>query len=83
MATFNRREDRQAWQKSRQATRLVYQDTAGESFARAYGLRDQVRRASVSIMANIAAGFGRRSGKEFANFLNIAHGSVVDVQSHR
>ena len=47
-----------------------------------YGLRDQVRRASVSIMANIAEGFGRHSDKEFANFLNIAHGSVAEVQSH-
>jgi four helix bundle protein len=82
MATFNRLEDIQAWQKARQATRLVYQVTAEERFARDYGLRDQIQRASVSIMANIAEGFGRRSDKEFANFLNIAHGSVTEVQSH-
>ncbi|HEX8719384.1 MAG TPA: four helix bundle protein, partial [Pyrinomonadaceae bacterium] len=51
-------------------------------FAKDYGLRDQVRRASVSIMATIAEGFGRRSDKEFDNFLNMAHGSVSEVQSH-
>jgi four helix bundle protein len=82
MATFSRLEDIQAWQKARQVTRMIYQVTAGGEFAKDYGLRDQVRRASVSIMANIAEGFGRRSDKEFANFLNMAHGSVSEVQSH-
>ena len=82
MATFLKLEDIQAWQKARQVTRMIYQVTAGGEFAKDYGLRDQVRRASVSIMANIAEGFGRRSDKEFANFLNIAHGSVSEVQSH-
>jgi four helix bundle protein len=82
MATFSRLEDIQAWQKARQATRMIYQVTAGGEFGKDYGLRDQVRRASVSIMANIAEGFGRRSDKEFANFLNMAHGSVSEVQSH-
>jgi four helix bundle protein len=61
---------------------MIYEVTAEGRFATDYGLRDQVRRASVSIMANIAEGFGRRSDKEFANFLNIAHGSISEVQSH-
>lgn len=82
MATFNRFEDIQAWQKARRVTKLVYEMTAVGGFARDFGLRDQIQRASVSIMANIAEGFGRRSDKEFANFLNIAHGSVSEVQSH-
>ncbi len=82
MATFKRFEDIQAWQKARQVTRLVYEVTANKNFAKDYGLRDQIRRASVSIMANIAEGFGRHSDKEFANFLNIAHGSASEVQSH-
>lgn len=82
MATFKSLEDIQAWQKARQITRMVYEATVEGQFARDYGLRDQVRRASVSIMANIAEGFGRRSDKEFANFLNIAHGSISEVQSH-
>jgi four helix bundle protein len=82
MATFKNLEDIHAWQKARQVTRMIYEVTAEGGFARDYGLRDQVRRASVSIMANIAEGFGRRSDKEFANFLNIAHGSISEVQSH-
>jgi four helix bundle protein len=82
MAMFSRLEDIQAWQKARQVTRMIYQVTANGPFAKDYGLRDQIQRAGVSIMANIAEGFGRHSDKEFANFLNIAHGSVSEVQSH-
>jgi four helix bundle protein len=82
MATFKRFEDIQAWQKAREVTRMIYEITAYSRFAKDYGLRDQIQRASVSIMANIAEGFGRHSDKEFANFLNIAHGSVSEVQSH-
>lgn len=82
MATFKRFEDIKAWQKARKVTRIVYEVTAEARFSRDYGLRDQIRRASVSIMANIAEGFGRHSDKEFANFLSIAHASVSEVQSH-
>lgn len=82
MATFKRFEDINAWQKARQATRQIYEITSEGSFARDYGLRDQLRRASVSIMANIAEGFGRHSDKEFSHFLNLAHGSAAETQSH-
>ncbi len=82
MATFKKFEDIQAWQKARKATRKVYEATREGNFARDFGLRDQVQRASVSIMANIAEGFGRHSDKEFANSLNIAHASVSEAQSH-
>jgi four helix bundle protein len=82
MATFKKFEDIQAWQKARKATRKVYEATRESNFARDFGLRDQIQRASVSIMANIAEGFGRHSDKEFANFLNIAHASVSEAQSH-
>ena len=82
MATFTRLEDIQVWQKARELTRKIYEVTANGKFAQDYGLKGQIQRASVSIMANIAEGFGRRSDKEFANFLNIAHGSVSEVQSH-
>src|SRR6266536_1571092 len=82
MATFSRLEDIQAWQKARLLTKQVYKATANGKFAQDYGLRNQIQRASISIMANIAEGFGRRSDKEFANFLNMAHGSVAEVQSH-
>jgi four helix bundle protein len=82
MSTFKRFEDIVTWQKAREATKSVYMNTRDGEFARDFGLRDQLRRASVSIMANIAEGFGRRSDKEFANFLNMAHGSAAECQSH-
>jgi four helix bundle protein len=82
MPTFKRLEDIQAWQKARQVTRMIYGLTTNGMFAKDFGLRSQIQRASVSIMANIAEGFGRRSDKEFANFLNMAHGSVAETQSH-
>ena len=82
MPTFRRIEDIQAWQKARQATRMICELTGNGMFAKDFGLRNQIQRAVVSIMANIAERFGRRSDKEFANFLNMAHGSVSETQSH-
>src|SRR5437763_16866023 len=82
MATFTRLEDIQVCKKARQLTKKIYEITANGDFAKDYGLRNQIQRASVSIMANIAEGFGRRSDKEFANFLNMAHGSATEVQYH-
>jgi four helix bundle protein len=82
MAGFKKFEEIQAWQKARKATKRVYEVTTAGNFAKDFGLRDQIRRASVSIMANIAEGQGRYSNKEFANFLNIAHGSIAETQSH-
>jgi len=82
MATFSRLEDIQVWQKTRQLTKRIYKATENGRFSQDYGLRNQIQRASISIMANIAEGFGRRSDKEFANFLNMAHGSATEVQSH-
>jgi four helix bundle protein len=68
--------------EARQLTKQIYEATSNGRFAEDYGLRNQIQRASISIMANIAEGFGRRSDKEFANFLNMAHGSASEVQSH-
>lgn len=82
MAKIERFEDIQAWQKARELTKHVYDATKTTAFSKDFQLRDQIRRASVSIMANIAEGFGRKSKKEFANFLNMAHGSSAEVQSH-
>jgi len=82
MAKIERFEDIKSWQEARKLTAGVYEITRNGSFARDNALRDQLRRASVSIMANIAEGFGRRSNKEFSNFLNMAHGSTAEVQSH-
>lgn len=82
MGTFSKFEEIQAWQKARDVTLLIYKITANGSFSKDFGLKDQIRRASVSIMANIAEGHGRRTNIEFANFLNISRGSVAEVQSH-
>lgn len=82
MATFKRFEDIKAWQKARLLTSEVYRLTAGGLFSKDFGLRDQIRRSAVSIMANIAEGYGRRTNKEFSNFLIIAHGSTAETQSH-
>lgn len=82
MAGFKKFEEIVAWQKARKVTKRIYEVTSDGNFARDFGLRDQIRRAAVSIMANIAEGQGRFSVKEFANFLNIAHGSIAETQSH-
>lgn len=82
MATFKKFEDIQAWQKAREITKRVYFISNQGEFARDFSLRDQMKRASVSIMANIAEGHGRKSRSEFANFLNIARGSAIELQSH-
>ncbi|MBK9155546.1 MAG: four helix bundle protein [Chloracidobacterium sp.] len=82
MAGFERFEDIKAWQKAYDVTMQIYRCTSNGHFSRDFGLRDQIRRASVSIMANIAEGHGRRTNSEFANFLNLARGSATEVQSH-
>lgn len=75
-------EDLEVWQRARELTKSVYQLTARSEFSKDYGLRDQMRRASVSIMANIAEGFSRRGDKEFGQYLFIAKGSASELQSH-
>lgn len=82
MAKFNKFEEIQAWQKANDVTLRIYRLTSEGHFSRDFGLKDQIRRAAVSIMANIAEGHGRRTNAEFANFLNMARGSTAEVQSH-
>ncbi|MGB7201060.1 MAG: four helix bundle protein [Pyrinomonadaceae bacterium] len=81
MATILRFEDIDGWKMARELTKDVYSITANGSFAQDYGLRDQIRRAAVSVMSNIAEGFERDGNKEFCNFLSIAKGSVAEVRS--
>ena len=81
MGRIERFEDLIAWQKARELTRLIYLHTGDGSFARDFGLRDQIRRASVSLMSNIAEGFERGSRPEFHHFLVIAKGSCAEVRS--
>lgn len=82
MSKFSSFEEIKAWQKAHEITLKIYKITTNDKFAKDYGLRDQIQRSSVSIMANIAEGHGRRSNNEFANFLNIARGSVAETLSH-
>ncbi len=81
MALIERFEDIQAWQEARKLVKMIYALTNKDHFAKDYGMRDQIRRASVSAMANIAEGFDCDSKVEFARFLGIARRSAVEVQS--
>jgi len=74
-------EDLIAWQKARQLTVEIYRITAHGEFARDFGLRDQIRRAAVSVMSNIAEGFDRGSRGEFHQFLVVAKASCAEVRS--
>lgn len=81
MATITKFEQIDAWQKARVLTRHIYEITGQGKFARDFGLRDQIRRASVSSMSNIAEGFERGGNKEFIQFLSDAKGSAGEVKS--
>lgn len=81
MALIERFEDIRGWQEARQLTRNIYELTRNGLLSKDFGLRDQIQRASVSVMANIAEGFDCDSHKEFARFLGIARRSAVEVQS--
>jgi len=75
---IERFEDIIAWQKAKQLTLEIH---AVFKNCRDYGFRDQLQRAVISIMNNIAEGFERRTNKEFVNFLFIAKGSCGEVRS--
>lgn len=74
-------EDLIAWQKARGLTAEIYQAARQEKFARDFGLRDQICRAAVSAMSNIAEGFERNRPAEFQHFLSIAKASCGEVRS--
>jgi four helix bundle protein len=81
MASITKFEELYAWQEARKLVKAVYKITSDGAFAKDYGLRDQIQRASVSVMTNIAEGFDCESTAEFARFLGIARRSAVEVQS--
>ena len=83
MPMIQRFEDIQAWQEARNLVKMIYSLTDKEHFAKDFGMKDQIRRASVSAMTNIAEGFDCESKLEFARFLGIARRSAVEVQSLR
>jgi len=81
MATIEKYEDIDAWQKARELTKEGYACSGVGRFGKDYGLRDQIRRGIVSIMSNIAEGFERSSSAEFAQFLSIAKDSAGEVEA--
>jgi four helix bundle protein len=74
-------EDLESWKKSRRLTKRIYDATGTGRFTRDFGLKNQIRRASISILSNIAEGFERGGDKEFFQFLAMAKGSCGEVRA--
>lgn len=82
MATFRSVEEIDAWRKARELVKKVYAITKKSAFSKDYGPKDQIRRASISTMSNIAEGYERDGTREFIQFLSVAKGSTGEVKSH-
>ena len=74
-------EELEIWKDARALTRAIYQLTRDPKFAKDFGLRDQIRRAAVSVTSNIAEGFERGGNQEFIQFLYVAKGSCGEIRS--
>ncbi len=70
-----------AWQKSRELALSIYQATSTFPVSEQFGLTNQLRRAAVSIVSNIAEGFGRRTASDRAHFYDMARASLYEVQA--
>ncbi len=81
MATYESFEELQAWQKARELVNEIYSVSKHGMFPRNFPLRDQIRKAGVSIISNIAEGFDRGGTAEFVQFLSFAKGSAGEVRS--
>ena len=81
MAKIKKFEEIVSWKKARALANEVYEATSVGDFYRDFGLKDQVRRAPVSILSNIAEGFERGGDKEFLHFLSIAKGSCGELRA--
>ena len=81
MATIIRFEDIDAWKTARVLTNLIYKCSNMGEFSKDYGLRDQIRRASVSIMSNIAEGFESQTQAMFIKYLGLAKASAGELRS--
>jgi len=81
MSTITRFEEIEAWQTARELTKLIYSLTEESKFSRDFGLKDQIRRASVSIMSNISAGFESQTQPQFIRYLGLAKASAGEVRS--
>ena len=81
MAAITKFEEILAWQKARELNKIIYNESNSQNFNKDYALKDQIRKATISIMSNIAEGFERKSSKEFTYFLNVAKGSSGELRS--
>ena len=81
MSTIQKFEDIEAWKLARALINRIYDVTCTSAFSHDYALRDQIRRASISILSNIADGFERDGDREFLQFLFIAKGSCGEVRA--
>jgi len=81
MPTITRFGEIEAWQTARELTRLVYSVTDEGRLSRDFGLKAQIRRASVSVMSNIAEGFEGQTQALFIRYLGIAKASAGEVRS--
>lgn len=81
MAKFEKIEDIIVWQKGIELTNTIYSITSNIGFNKDFGLKDQIRRASVSIPSNIAEGFERNSINQFIYFLIVAKGSAGELRT--
>ncbi|MBE7536611.1 MAG: four helix bundle protein [Anaerolineales bacterium] len=79
MTTAKKFEELEVWQRSKELTNLIYKCSTDGAFARDFGLRDQMRRAAVSIMSNIAEGFESSTQSIFIQYLGRAKGSAGEV----
>jgi len=70
-----------AWQSARELTNRIYEISDGPAFRRDFGLKDQIRRAAISAMSNIAEGFDSRTTRLFVNYLGQAKASSGEVRS--
>ena len=82
MATILRFEDFECWQEARKFVKLIYELTKREKFRKDFELVSQIRRSAVSVMANIAEGFHRKSTKDFMRFLDYSRSSIAETISH-
>ena len=80
MATFKTFEEIDCWKRARELTRAIYSVSSKSPFSRDFGLKDQIRKASVSVMSNIAEGFDRNGTAEFVQFLATAKASAAEVR---
>lgn len=81
MTTAKRFEDLEVWQRAKELTNLIYSFSSSGTFARDFGLRDQMRRAAMSVMSNIAEGFESQTQVLFIQFLSRAKGSATGRRS--